>query len=298
MTGSWVVMAREQGATGWRVHAASDAAVDLSGLGVEVYGARVSAVGDAPTVVVPDGRVRVEREEVEADAWAIPFRVLAPAGALEVVLFRAGRDRREVHRAPRVLRALEAVRGHDTDENRLVLADVLEEAGALAEAEYVRRELQLQQVRDVEAPSFSEGVQQLRALSSVVGPTFRYLVGRDIAGCAGVRWSFRCPRRWDDMAETDRAAERVCTTCRQVVVQVSDEASAERLARDGVCASVRIDDEGWEGEVAEPPDDVTARVGSIAALPPTPPRAPPAPPAKVSPPAAEAPPWWKRLFGR
>jgi uncharacterized protein (TIGR02996 family) len=295
MTGAWVVMARVKGATGWRVHAANDTAVDLGGLGVEVYGAQVSAVGDAPTVVVPDRRVRFEREEVEADAWAIPFRVLAPAGTLEVVLFRAGSDRREVHRAPQVLKALEAVRGHDTDENRLVLADVLEEAGAVAEAEYVRRELQLQQVRDVEAPSFSEGVGQLRALSSVVGPTFRYLVGRDIAGCAGVRWSFRCPRRWDDMAETGRAAERVCTTCRQVVVQVSDEASAEQLARDGVCASIRIDEEGWEGEVAEPNDDVRGWVGSVAAMRPMPPRAPPPARAPVSPPSV---PWWKRLFGR
>lgn len=272
--------------------------MDLSGLGLEVFGASVSPRGQGHVVLVPsDPRVRLEvPEEREPASLTVPFRVTAAGGVLEVVLFRVDDARSRVLPSPRVVKAIDAIRSDDTDATRQVLCDVLEEAGAVAEAEYVRLELELQGFGDVEAPRFLDGVRRLRALSSVVGPTFRYLVGRDIDGCSGVRWAFRCPRAWDELRETGSATERVCTTCRQVVVRVTDEAAALRLAREGVCASVRIEDEPWVGSLAAEPGVFGVR-GSIAAPPPRP-RVPsqvrPAPRVNLAP----ARPWWKRLLGR
>ena len=292
------MIARLRGAQGWHVRVASADAVELSGLGLEVFGASVSARGGGHVVLLPsDPRVRLEVPgEREPASFTIPFLVTAPGGVLEVVLFRVDDARAPVAPSPRVLKAIDAIRVDDTEATRQVLCDVLEEAGTVAEAEYVRLELELQGFGEVEAPRFLDGVRRLRALSSAVGPTFRYLVGRDIAGCSGVRWAFRCPRAWDEMLKTDSATERICSTCRQVVVQVIDEAAALGLAREGVCASVRIADEGWVGSVAEP--GALGVRGSIAALPaprsPAPAHVRPAPRVNLAP----SRPWWKRLLGR
>jgi hypothetical protein len=192
------------------------------------------------------------------------------------------------------MKAIEAMRANDTPQARSVLADTLEESGELAAAEYVRLDEALQHVVPV-GRDFVERVRTLRRLGTVTGPTFRYLVGRDIEGCAGVRWTFRCPRRWDSMQATSDASQRVCQSCRQVVIQVPDGAEAARLAADGVCVSIQgaADPERFEGEVAAEPDDgpTWRPAGSVSSMP----SVPPAPVAVVRPrPPA---PWWKRLFG-
>ncbi|MDP1915130.1 MAG: hypothetical protein Q8L14_02710 [Myxococcales bacterium] len=296
--GPLVMMARLRGARGWHVRVASGDAVELSGFGLEVFGASVSPRGVGHVALLRgDARVQVQvPDEREPASLTVPFLVTAPGGVLEVVLFRVDDARSRVLPSPRVLTAIDAIRADDPAATRLVLCDVLEEVGAVAEAEYVRLELELQGFGEVDTTQFLDGVRRLRALSSVVGPTFRYLVGRDIAGCSGVRWAFRCPRAWDEMLETDSATERVCSTCRQVVVRVTDEAAALRLAREGVCASVRIDDEAWDGELVEP--DGPGVRGAVAAPPrprqPVPSQVRPAPRVNLAP----SRPWWKRLLGR
>lgn len=296
--GPLVMMARLRGARGWQVRVARGDAVELSGLGVEVFGASVSPRGVGQVVLLPrDPRVRLEVcDEREPASHTVPFLITAPGGVLEVVLFRVDDARARVLPSAGVLKAIDAIRADDTEATRQVLCDVLEEVGAVAEAEYVRLELELQGLGEVEAPRFLDGVRRLRALSSVVGPTFRYLVGRDIAGCSGVRWEFRCPRAWGELVETDSATERVCSTCRQVVVQVFDEADALRLAGEGVCVSVRLDDEPWVGSMAG--YDGGGRSGMPTRFPPLPRPLPsqvrPAPRVNLAPPR----PWWKRLLGR
>jgi uncharacterized protein (TIGR02996 family) len=259
MPGPLVLMARVRGAVGWQVRVSDREEVELAGLGLEVFGAQVVREDWQLVLRSQDPRVRLEPHANAPASSVHAGWVHASGGVLEVVLFRAGDVPPRGPPSARVLDAIHAVRANDTEATRQVLCDVLEEAGAPAEAEYVRLELTLQQQGDLEGPTFLEGVQRLRALSQVVGPTFRYLVGRDIDGCAGVRWSFRCPKSWNDMVETGRDRERLCVTCRQVVVQVTDEVSAVQLAQSGVCASVRVGVDDWEGELAEEPVDGPSR---------------------------------------
>jgi hypothetical protein len=214
-----------------------------------------------------------------------------------VVAFQANEPTADRTRSPAVMRAIEGVRAQDTDEARSVLADVLEESGDVAGAQYVRLEQTLQRTQPT-AKGFVEQVRALRSLGQVTGPTFRYLVGRDIDGCAGVRWSFRCPKRWESMQVTSGESERVCQSCRQIVTRVSGGADAERMAADGGCVSIAAPtDESWEGELAaEPEEDARVlRVGSVVAMPPRR-DTPPAPVVRRTPPPPR--PWWKRLFAK
>lgn len=279
MYGPLVVMTRKQGTRGgWAVH------VEASSL----------ALGQ--TRISTDGaRIKVEHERrARTYGSGEQFTVPVGEGVLEVVCFRAEEKPRPAPTG-RVMKAIGAVRAGDSDDARRVLSDVLEESGAVAEAQYVRLELELQGQRDATSERFVEGVKQLRVLSSVVGPTFRYLVGRDIEGCAGVRWAFRCPATWDSMTPTMDPDARVCTSCRQLVVQVTSEAEAARLARDGVCAQVQREEELWVGEMAAP-DEGPRWVGSVAVRPELPELEPPAP--EPVPPKEEKKPWWRRLLGR
>lgn len=279
MYGPLVVMTRKQGtAGGWTVR------VEASSLTL------------GQTTISADGaRIKVKYEHGSSTHQSgEPFTLPLGDGLVDVVCFRAEEKPRAAPNG-RVLKAITAVRAADSDDARRVLSDVLEEGGALAEAQYVRLELSLQGERDAASPRFVEGVKQLRALSSVVGPTFRYLVGRDIEGCAGVRWAFRCPATWDSMTPTPEPSERVCSSCRQLVVQVTSEADAARLASEGVCAQVRVEEELWVGELAAP-DEGPMWVGSVAVRPDLPELVPPAP--EPEPPKEDKKPWWRRLLGR
>lgn len=303
--GPLVVLARLKGEGRWQVRV-GEGVVELDDLGLEL-GHPASVVFDAARrsirLKMNNSLVR-SRDSGDEQALTKPFTLTTSAGTLELVCFCVADD----HHAPptpAIMKAIEAVRARDEDTTRVVLGDVLEEAGAIAEAEYVRLELDLQRSQPSDE-GFIEGVRRLRTLSTVVGPTFRYLVGRDMAGCTGVRWAFRCPTTWDDLAPTNVGSERVCQTCRQLVVQVDSETDARKLARDGVCTSMAELEDDWVGDVSYPeapesPENPEAQpgprapmwVGSVAVrVPPTPP--PPAPKKPAPPPKK---PWWKRLLG-
>lgn len=292
--GPLVVLARLSGERRWHVRV-GDGSVDLAGLGLDV--GKASVVFDASRATVRlkmnERFVRSRQTRDVTKALTQPFTVTTSAGSLEVVCFCADDSTHRAAPTPTIMKAIEAVRANDDATTRSVLGDVLEDAGAVAEAEYVRVEVELQQT-DPSAPDFTERVRRLKALSSVVGPTFRYLVGRDIDGCSGVRWAFRCPKPWDEMAPTNDDSERICGTCRQLVVQVEHESAARTLASEGVCVSVQ---ERWVGEMAAEPEGGHRQamwVGSVAARPyPIPPTPPPPQPVKVQP----TKPWWKRLLG-
>ncbi len=271
----------------------------LDGLGLEL-GHPASVVFDQKRRSIRlkmNTRFVRSRDEVDEQVLTKPFTLTTAAGSLELVCFCVA-DEQHAPPTPAIMKAIEAVRARDDATTRVVLGDVLEEAGALAEAEYVRLELDLQRTSP-SADGFIEGVRRLRTLSTLVGPTFRYLVGRDIDGCSGVRWAFRCPTTWDDLAPTDAGSERVCQTCRQLVVQVGTEADARTLAREGVCTSILQLPDGWVGSIGYEAGEDSPRerraptwVGSVAVRVP-----PPVPAPSSAPTASPKKPWWKRLLG-
>lgn len=293
-SGPLVVLARLKGDGRWQVRA-GDGVVPLDGLGLDL-GRPAKVVFDAASrsIRLETNRRLVRSDSGDAQAPTKPFTLTTGAGALELVCFCVA-DEHHAAPTPNIMKAIEAVRAGDEDTTRVVLGDVLEEAGAIAEAEYVRLELDLQR-QSPSGAGFIEGVRRLRTLSSVVGPTFRYLVGRDIAGCSGVRWAFRCPMTWNELTPTNIGSERVCQTCRQLVVQVETETDARKLAGDGVCTSMAALEVDWVGDVSFDPDEAQSApaprptwVGSVAVrVPATPPR--PTPPVTASESRKKA--WW------
>jgi CRP-like cAMP-binding protein len=150
-----------------------------------------------------------------------------------------------------VLDALVALHAADTPEARQVLHDRLVECGASAEAAYVRLQRALGAISSADSALVQRAARSLREASRLVGPTFRYLVARDVEGCAGLRWALRCPKSWHQLRDLGQAESRYCDTCRQEVFRVSTEFEAQRLGREGRCVALFIDDDRVEmGEVA------------------------------------------------
>jgi uncharacterized protein (TIGR02996 family) len=133
--------------------------------------------------------------------------------------------------------AIAAVRAADGTPKRLVLADVLEEEGARAEAEYVRQELQLLTLYDAKGPAVLAQLKAFAALSAEVGATFRCLVGRDVGGCAGPHFTQRCPMQWHELLHTDDPRLGFCGRCAKPLAIAGDEDEAAGLEADGVCVS-------------------------------------------------------------
>ncbi len=254
MTHPIVVLTRRLGLrSGWTLDLFHEPTFALR-LGAQTH----SCVDEGGGVLRISGRLvsGLGHEHLEGSAargWALPRGLTANVGGQhELVWFQSDDDTTSSPLSTKALAAVSSVRRSDTPQTRIVLADILEEEGALVEAEYVRLETALQRKRD----DFATKLVHFRTLGVMVGTTFRYLVGRDVAGCVGLRWSFRCPSRWDELIETDDDDARACESCRQLVVRATTEHHAAALSRRGICVSLRLPDieEVWEGELAEPED--------------------------------------------
>jgi hypothetical protein len=189
------------------------------------------------------------------EAFGLPFHFSFDGNVLNLVVFRKHVSIREAQAlpTPKIIEAINAVRRFDSATSRGVLGDYLEEAGLLAHAAYVRLEQALQ-VANTQDAEFPKWISQMRDLSALLPPSFRYLVGRDMQGCIGTRWLFRCPMQWNQMMETEVPGTRACSGCKQLVVSVQSEDEAIEAANSGQCVSFG----GNEGEVE--PD----RVGEMA----------------------------------
>jgi hypothetical protein len=240
-----VVLTRARGDRGWQLTVSEPGATSLDALPVN---ARVSWSAESG-LQVHLGRAPSSIAVVSGGVLELELS----GGAVSMVVFRAtDQVSRPLGRV--LLAQVEQVRAKDTVQTRQVLADALEETGALAEAEYVRRELALQKVDAPGSAAFADELQRFEALASTVGTTFRYLVGREVDGCAGLRWTFRCPRSWHELTPTAEPSLRFCSTCHRGVVEAASEAQAEALAAAGTCVALRAqpDVPMWVGSVAMP----------------------------------------------
>lgn len=191
---------------------------------------------DGSSVERPDAPMRAEYAEGAPRLTAENVFAVGKQ-RFELSAFRswAGKASRPV--GPKVLAAIQAVRANDGTPKRLVLADVLEEDGARAEAEYVRQELQLLTIYDPKGPRVLEQLTAFLALSAEVGVTFRCLVGRDVGGCAGPQFTLRCQREWHELLRTDDPRLGFCDRCAKPLAIAEDDDEAAGLEAEGRCVS-------------------------------------------------------------
>lgn len=278
-----VVLTRRDSTSGWTLNLGPDGVVHLPEAELVVTHSDEAGltIGTSSAEVKP--ATALELQSTESSGRAGPRTWRAELG--EQTTWRNGRGTRCVVIAFRaddatqskvlpdsILQLVARVRAADTPHAREILADALEEHGELAEAEYVRRELRLQAVTAADSPEFLKQLKEFRALSASVGTTFRYLVGRDVAGCTGLRWTFRCPRPWATLSATADERTRFCEVCRSPVVQTRTEAHARQLAAQGTCVAVAQRHDEKVGELAAP-----EWVGSVATPRPSPPAPHPTP---------------------
>jgi hypothetical protein len=245
-----VVLSRPRGTPGWTVQV-GDGALELPAV-LLPKGVRIVLTRPDTFRLVRPALSRVTCRETDGNDLLSEGEVASlrsPLGVVEVAAFHEAGGRVP---KPDALGAITALRREDTPTTRAVLHDVLEESGAFAEAEYVRREEAVFN-GTWSSPGYVEELRALRALGAIVGQTFRYLVGRDVKGCAGLRWTLKCAAEWTSLQPTEDDHERLCVTCRQLVVRTDDEEHAADLARSGVCVSYQPSDDPaghWVGEIA------------------------------------------------
>ncbi len=272
-----VVLHRHDGSP-WQLVFAADGIAELAGLPcrawVSVQGGALKLTIEQPARLWAPGLQKGKRDARIHDAGKlagtakVPQREVLRLGKHELVAFHERGDRAMRPLPEAVQRLVAEVRRADTATTREVLADALEEQGSPAEAEYVRRELALQHAKDTKSQAFTDELERFKALGQVVGTTFRYVVGRDVEGCAGLRWTFRCPRTFGELTETGSSSTRFCEACHSPVVRADTEAEAGALAARGVCVSYQAPDEQlqWVGDMAVPaePRGPPSWVGSVA----------------------------------
>ncbi len=151
--------------------------------------------------------------------------------------------------------------------SRLVYADWLEERGDSVRAEFLRLQESLAAMSPdrIMEGTVSAWTERLRALAASIDMGWRYQVARPaVEGCE-TRFSFKCPREWGGMDETDRSDVRHCSACNQHVYYAATLAIARRHVEAGACVVVDILPQRTDGDLQR---QRTVRMGgAIAPLP-------------------------------
>jgi uncharacterized protein (TIGR02996 family) len=115
---------------------------------------------------------------------------------------------------------------------RLVYADWLDDRGD-PRAELVRLEIAL-----ATDPADDTALTRFRDLAAGCDSVWLARVVRPAVARCGIRFSFACPKCWDDMAPTGDPAVRHCDGCRKPVHLALTRAAARRLAEQDRCVAV------------------------------------------------------------
>ena len=142
---------------------------------------------------------------------------------------------------------------HPRDENlRLVYADWLEERGDPRSA-FLRLEARLHATPE-QAPHYQTLRRQVRALHATLAPQNREWLAAldrtDVENCE-LRFSFRCPRRWEHLRPTGDPRVRYGDGCLQQVYYCSSVAEARQHACEDHCVAIdsRLEKQYWQAEM-------------------------------------------------
>jgi uncharacterized protein (TIGR02996 family) len=143
---------------------------------------------------------------------------------------------------------LEAIAAGD-ESCRLRYADWLEERSEHARAGFLRLEHLVSRLSPGD-PRFEACTRQLRELVQHIDLDWRARVARPkIEGCPAD--AFRCPRRWDALARTDRETVRYCSLCVKHVFYFESVDDAREAARQGQCVAIDLGSERWEHDLVD-----------------------------------------------
>jgi uncharacterized protein (TIGR02996 family) len=133
--------------------------------------------------------------------------------------------------------------------SRAVYADWLEERSEHARAGFLRIEQLVARLGPGD-PRLDACTRQLRELMQHIDPAWCARVARPpIEGCPS--FAFRCPRRWDALARTEREDVRHCGTCRKHVHYFESVDAARAAARAGHCVAIDLGAERWEHDLVD-----------------------------------------------
>ena len=194
------------------------------------------------------GRVRIEVRH----PWGVrldgrPPRaddVLAPGGVLSVGTWELSLESAADEPSSALDDAFFAAFAKDpnSDDDRLVYADSLEERGGLAEAELVRASV---------VPTPQHRVAELAVRTP---PLWRCrLFGLPIEGCQRTPDAeLACPGRWMDLPPSANTEARGCATCGRRVVLCADIGSARHHASQGLPVALDPAVRRWPDDLREP----------------------------------------------
>lgn len=124
----------------------------------------------------------------------------------------------------------------------MVYADWLEERGKHVRAALLRGQA-------AEAPT-----ERLAALAAQTPVGWRALVADPPLEACGVKFRFRCPKQWAELAPTERAEVRHCGACDRDVHYAISVGEARGHARLGRCVALDITAARWRDDLAPPYD--------------------------------------------
>ncbi len=125
------------------------------------------------------------------------------------------------------------------DDDRIVYADWLEQTGAIERAEFLRIQIELRTVRDIDDRTRTLG-DRMHELSRTVDSRWRMVVARPAIENCDVRFELRCPKRWDGLVATEDAKVRYCNGCHRQVHYVTTLEEANRRAKGNECVAVDL----------------------------------------------------------
>src|SRR5262249_36539754 len=124
------------------------------------------------------------------------------------------------------------------DAARLVYADWLEEHGD-PRAEFLRVDCALAGMKPNDQRY--EALQgRLRQLSETLDAGWLTVVSRPPIENCGLRFKFRCPKKWDQLKSTGDDAQRFCETCRKTVYYCDSIEEGRRHAWQGDCIAIDL----------------------------------------------------------
>jgi len=149
--------------------------------------------------------------------------------------------------------------------SREVYADWLDDHGLQREAEFVRAQDELVQLRTSGAPRLrDERQREVSAAAAELDVRWRLAVSRPAIERCAPDFAFRCPKEWGALARTADPAVRFCSQCTKPVYYAASVAEARDRAANHECVALDLTAARGDGDLDEPYGRTCIACGFVA----------------------------------